>query len=354
MADERNRWLDQAAADRLLRGEPAEPVGPAGAEPRARVEAARLRAALDALEALGAGGALPPAGTELPGEAAAVAAFRTARTAAGRSADRSERTATAGSGEPVVDLGRLVPSFAPPPAPARRRGRTVSFGLAAALASVAVGGLAAAAGAGLLDRDRHDSAGPGPAMSVTAGENADPGIDSGAPTLTPKLRPTPLPDGSNSMLTPGPSQPPGTDGRTVPGTGTGGDTSAGTSLTGGSGKDTRGDLSGAGGTGDKDPDRDTFGGGDTGKDRERRERENLIKALDLCQDYRSGRLDDDRRERLSRLADGLTRIPDYCKSLLERDSGGRRNDTPLGDGVLKAPTLDPAVPRGSTGLRAGL
>ncbi|WP_327415922.1 hypothetical protein [Streptomyces sp. NBC_01233] len=345
MADERNRWLDQAAADRLLRGEPAEPVGPAGAEPRARVEAARLRAALDALEALGAGGELPPAGTELPGEAAAVAAFRTARTAAGRSADRSERTPTAGSGEPVVDLGRLVPSFAPVRAP--RRGRTVSFGLAAALASVAVGGLAAAAGAGLLDRDRHDTAGPGPAMSVTAGENADPGIDSGAPTLTPKLRPTPLPDGSNSMLTPGPSQSPGADGRTVPGTGTGGDTSA----TGGSGKDTRGDL---GGTGDKDPDRDTFGSGDTGKDRERRERENLIKALDLCQDYRSGRLDDDRRERLSRLADGLTRIPDYCQSVLEPDSGGKRSDTPLGEGTLKAPTLAPAVPRGSTGLRTGL
>ncbi|MFE6834584.1 hypothetical protein ACFVFI_07025 [Streptomyces sp. NPDC057705] len=349
MADERNRWLDQAAADRLLRGEPAEPVGPAGAAPRARVEAARLRAALDALEALGAGGELPPAGTELPGEAAAVAAFRAARTAAGRSADRSERTATAGSGEPVVDLGRLVPSFAPAP----RRGRTVSFGLAAALASVAVGGLAAAAGAGLLDRDRHDTAGPGPAMSVTAGENADPGLVSGAPTLTPKLRPTPLPDGSNSMLTPGPSQSQGTDGLTAPGTATGGDTSAGTSVTGGSGRDNRGDLSGAGGTGDKDRDRDTFGGGDTGKDRERRERENLIKALDLCQDYRSGRLDDDRRERLSRLADGLTRIPDYCKSL-ERDSGGKRSDTPLGDGVLKAPTLAPAAPRGSTGLRTGL
>ncbi|MDX3535516.1 hypothetical protein PV721_14305 [Streptomyces sp. MB09-01] len=349
MADERNRWLDQAAAERLLRGEPAEPVGPAGAEPRARVEAARLRAALDALETLGTGGELPSPGTELPGEAAAVAAFRTARTAAGRSADRPERIATAGSGEPVVDLGRLVPSFAP--ARPRRRGRTVSFGLAAALASVAVGGLAAAAGAGLLDRDRHDTAGPGPAMSVTAGENAEPDIDGGAPTLTPKLRPTPLPDGSNSMLTPGPSQPPGTDGRTTAGSGTGEDPSAGSSATGGSGKDTRGDLSGAGGTGDKD--RDTFGNGDAGKD-ERRERENLIKALDLCQDYRSGRLDDDRRERLSRLADGLTRIPDYCKSLLERDSGGKRSDTPLGDGTLKAPTLAPAAPRGSTGLRAGL
>ncbi|MEV7444148.1 hypothetical protein AB0O22_23975 [Streptomyces sp. NPDC091204] len=349
MADERNRWLDQAAADRLLRGEPAEPVGPAGAEPRARVEAARLRAALDALEALGAGGELPPAGTELPGEAAAVAAFRTAR-AAGPSVQRPDRTATAGSGEPVVDLGRLVPSFAPAP----RRARTVSFGLAAALASVAVGGLAAAAGAGLLDRGRHDTAGPGPAMSVSAGENAEPGIGSGAPTLTPKLLPTPLPNGSNSTVTPGPTQTPGPDGRTVPGTVAGADASSGASGTGGAGKDTGSDQSAAGAAGGKDPDRDTFGNGDTGKDRERRERETLLKALDLCQDYRSGRLDDDRRERLSRLADGLTRIPDYCKSVLDGDSGGKRRDTPLGDGTLKAPTLAPALPRGSTGLRTGL
>lgn len=28
MADERNRWLDEAAAEKLLRGEPVEPVGP--------------------------------------------------------------------------------------------------------------------------------------------------------------------------------------------------------------------------------------------------------------------------------------------------------------------------------------
>ncbi|MFD4049993.1 hypothetical protein ACFWSF_31295, partial [Streptomyces sp. NPDC058611] len=72
MADERNRWLDRAAADRLLRGEPAEPVGPS-ADPRARGEAARLRAALDALAER------PAARGELPGEAAAVAAFRTAQ-----------------------------------------------------------------------------------------------------------------------------------------------------------------------------------------------------------------------------------------------------------------------------------
>lgn len=37
MADERNRWLDKAAAEKLLRGEPVEPVGPA-ADQRARTD----------------------------------------------------------------------------------------------------------------------------------------------------------------------------------------------------------------------------------------------------------------------------------------------------------------------------
>ncbi|MGW6979323.1 hypothetical protein ACWGE1_07745 [Streptomyces sp. NPDC054932] len=332
MADERNRWLDKAAADRLLRGEPVEPVGPA-ADRRARTEAARLRAALDALGA--ATGPLP-ASTELPGEAAAVAAFRTARGAARPSAV---------SAEPLVDLGRIIP------APAPRRGRTVSFGLAAALASVAVGGLAAAAGAGLLERPRHDSAGPGPAMSVSVGEEQVPGIGSGAPTAGPKPTPTRLPDGSVPTAAAGTPVPPGTDGRATPGTGAGAGTSSGTSATGGSGKDLQGAT---GGKDARDDDRNTFGGGDADKDRDR-DGESRLRAVDLCEEFKAGRLDDARRERLSRLANGLTRIPDYCKSVLDRESsgGGKRSDAPLEGGTLRAPTLSPAVPRGSIGLRVG-
>ncbi|MFG2991507.1 hypothetical protein ACGFZK_19830 [Streptomyces sp. NPDC048257] len=338
MADERNRWLDKAAADKLLRGEPVEPVGPA-ADQRARTEAARLRAALDAL---GAVSEPLPAGAELPGEAAAVAAFRTARGAARPSVARPEMAAA--STEPLIDLGRVIPA----PVPASRRGRTVSFGLAAALASVAVGGVAAAMGAGLLERSRHDSAGPGPAMSVSAGENPAPGIGSGAPTPTPKSKPTVLPDGSNATVVPGTPQTPGTDGPTAPGTGTGGDTSAGTSAIGGSGgKDAQGGQSGKDGDG-----RDTFGsGGDKGKDRDREE---LLKAVDLCEGFKKGQLDEERRQRLTRLANGLTRIPEYCKSLLDDDgSGGKRNDVPQRDGTLRAPTLTPAVPRGSIGQHVG-
>ncbi|MFE7465158.1 hypothetical protein ACFU6R_13810, partial [Streptomyces sp. NPDC057499] len=66
MADERYEWLDKDAAERLLRGEPVDPVdGPSG------TDAGRLAAALEA-----AARAARPATTELPGEAAALAAFR--------------------------------------------------------------------------------------------------------------------------------------------------------------------------------------------------------------------------------------------------------------------------------------
>ncbi|MEY2232245.1 hypothetical protein [Streptomyces sp. BF23-19] len=342
MADERNRWLDEAAAEELLRGEPVEPVGPA-ADQRARHEAARLRAALDAL---GGVNAPLPAGRELPGEAAAVAAFRAAR---GGARPVAAPAVAAPSDEPLVDLGRIVP------APAPRRRRAVSFGLAAALASVAVGGLAAAAGAGLLERSRHDSAGPGPAMSVSAGEDPVPGIGSGAPSASPKPTPTPQPNGSNPTSATGTAQPPGTDGRTAtPGTGAGAGTSSGSSATAGAGKDVQGGSGATGGIGGKDIDRDTFGGGTTGgKDRDR-EGETLLKVADLCAEFKAGRLDEARRERLSRLADGLTRIPDYCKSVLDDGgTGGKRSGTQLGGETLRAPTLTPTLPRGSVDLRTG-
>ncbi|GGQ28941.1 MULTISPECIES: hypothetical protein [Streptomyces] len=340
MADERDRWLDEAAAEAFLRGGPTEPVGPA-ADTRAAMEAARLRAALDALAAMAAPA---PLGTELPGEGVAVDAYRAARGAVRPAAVPS---AADGSGEPLVDLGRVFP--APAPVPARRRARTVSFGLAAALASVAAGGLAAAAGAGLLDRSRHDTAGPGPAMSVSAGESPVPGVGTSAPTLTPKLRPTPLPDGSDPAFAPvTPS--PGPDGRTTPGTAAGPDTSTGTTTTGGgAGKGLQDDRSGQG---DREGSRDTLGTGELGKDRQR-EQDSRLKA-DLCQEYRKGRLNEDRRERLTRLADGLLRIPAYCASVLDGESDGtKRRDAPLGGGTLRAPSMSPAVPQGSTPLRVG-
>ncbi|MFE6876976.1 hypothetical protein ACFVBK_21035, partial [Streptomyces sp. NPDC057677] len=71
MADERYQWLDQEAAERLLRGEPVDAV-----DDHTRSRAERLAEALDAARTP----TLPPAArTELPGEAAALAAFRAAR-----------------------------------------------------------------------------------------------------------------------------------------------------------------------------------------------------------------------------------------------------------------------------------
>ncbi|MFG2337167.1 hypothetical protein [Streptomyces yangpuensis] len=335
MADERDRWLDEAAAEAFLRGGPTEPVGPA-ADTRASTEAARLRAALDALAAMAAA----PTGGELPGEETAVEAYRAARGAVRPAVVPS---AAVGPAEPLVALGAVLPA----PAPTRRRARTVSFGLAAALASVAAGGLAAAAGAGLLDRSRQDTAGPGPAMSVSAGESPVPDIGGSAPTVTPKLLPTPLPEGSSPGFAPA-SPSPTAGGRAAPGAGTVPDSFPGTSASGGAGQGPKDDQSGPG---DREVSRDTLGTGELGRDRQR-EQESRLK-VDLCEEYRKGRLSDDRRERLSRLADGLLRIPAYCASVLDADSGGTtRRDAPLG-GTLRAPTLSPAVPQGSTPLRAG-
>ncbi|MFB7466793.1 hypothetical protein ACFCZ1_25405 [Streptomyces sp. NPDC056224] len=331
MADERDRWLDRAAADKLLRGEPAEPAGP-DADPRARREAARLRAALDALAGP------PPATAELPGEAAAVAAFRAARGASAATSGRPARPERAGSaapsGEPLIDLGRASAGFR---VPAPRRARTVRFGLAAALASVAVGGLAAAAGAGLLDQSRHDTAGPGPAMSVSADGAPTPGDGGGASTLSPQLSPTPLRDGASPSASAGPTQPPGTS---AGGTASAGGLSSGTSATGGPGK---GDRDGKTAT---DGYQDLFGG--ASKDRDQ-DRENARRAVDLCKDYRSGKLNDDRRERLSRLAHGLSRIPHYCEALLDGVvDGGKSMDSPgtsaggTGSGAVRSPSPTPA------------
>ncbi|MFB6619301.1 hypothetical protein ACFCV9_34615 [Streptomyces sp. NPDC056367] len=338
MADERDRrWLDEAAAEKLLRGEPLEPVGPA-ADPRARAEAARLRAALDSL-------ARPQApGGALAGEAAAMAAFRAAR-GTGRPAGLPT---TVLSLEPLVKLGHAGPAgHAATSAPAFRRGRAVRFGLAAAVASVTVGGLAAAAAAGLLSQNRYDAAGPGPAVSVSIDEDPAKGIGSGAPTHSPQVRPTPhRGDGAVPETTPDLTQSPGTDGRTFPdGSGIGGN-SSGTSATGGPGRETRGTRDGeiGGGTGT----RETLGteGGVKEKDRGGQGQDDvLLKAADLCKEYRAGRLTIERRDRLSLLARGISRIPAYCESLLSGVStGGPRGNSPVEGGRAKPGTLAPSAP----------
>ncbi|MFI6000857.1 hypothetical protein ACIA98_10580 [Streptomyces sp. NPDC051366] len=355
MADERNRWLDKAAAERVLRGGPAAP----GADRRAHEAEARLRAALDMLAA-----PQPPAGVELPGEAAAVAAFRAARggtvaggasgvaSAAGASGVPSAPGLSAISAvpgmyapagadtAPLVELGRAA---VPLTVAASRRSRPARFALVAALAGVAVGSLAVAAGAGLLDRVTNDTAGPAPAVSLSADENQTTAGDTAGPTLAPQLRPTPLRGTDGSAPSPGTARTPGADAGAVQGFGTGTGTGPGTSSGGSAGRDD------AGGTGTKDG-KDTFAGGTTSlKDADKQSR---LKAVDLCEAYRSGHMTSDRRERLSKLAQGLAQIPHFCEALLD---GPIRSGAPTvprtaddGSPVLKAPTFVPASPIASS------
>ncbi|WP_406184418.1 hypothetical protein [Streptomyces sp. NBC_01006] len=343
MADERNRWLDQAAAERVLRGGQAVP----GGDRSAREAEARLRAALDMLA-----GPQPCAGVELPGEAAAVAAFRAARAGAGAQAASGASMASGapalsamsapagGDTSPLVELGRILPLAAP--VSTARRSRPVRFGLVAALAGVAVGGLAVAAGAGLLDRSTHDSAGPIPAVSLSADENPTPPGDTGGPTPGPQLRPTPFRGADGVQPTPGGgSTPGGLDSGALQGFGTGTGTGPDAASGGGADKDGEGTKGG----------KDALAGGTTSlKDGQTR-----IKAVDLCEAYRSGEMTSDRRERLSKLAKGLARIPHFCEDLLD---GPARSTTPTvprgsdtGGDVLEAPTLTPASPDVSAPVR---
>lgn len=185
MADERcvfpgdnprppGRWLDRDAAERLLRGEPLEAVD---AEARNQVD--QLAGALAALAA-------EPtlSSAELPGEAAALAAFRKVR------ADRHgevEQLAPRGRTHPVSritshpsDAG-LVRLGRPDSGGRRARwGRPTRLGLAAALAAGMIGGVAVAAGTGMLPTPFGEDK-PGPAASVTAAATPERPVASPSP-----------------------------------------------------------------------------------------------------------------------------------------------------------------------------
>ncbi|QES49782.1 hypothetical protein DEJ50_20140 [Streptomyces venezuelae] len=339
MADDRNNWLDEAAAEKLLRGEP---VGPVADHPD-RDEAARLRQALEDL----APRPLAP-GAELPGEAAALAAFRAATHAVGTAAGttpEAEAESVLGSAvepEPLVALG--MPGEVRP-----ARNRTFRLGLAAAVASVAIGGIAAVAGGALLDRALHTSAGPAPAVSLTTGPTPlqTPDAADGAvpPGITPDAGPTPFRDGGGHGTTPAP----GGDGAATPGTG--GTANIGGTVGGTTGEDDRDRPDATGGTDGtrKDPDGSAAAGADGnggGKDRDR-----VLRIADLCRDFRAGRLADDQRDRLARAAKGAQRIKQFCDRLLDGGSGGSDGSRgPGSDGsgeggeILEAPTREPAAP----------
>ncbi|MGI5445137.1 hypothetical protein ACQEVM_05220 [Streptomyces sp. CA-243310] len=336
MADERDRWLDRAAADRLLRGEPA--LGP-DADPRDRAAAARLRTALDALT--------PPLapGRELPGEAAALAAFRAAHGADRPGTSPTERADADPTAERdvLVDLAPAPPVRVRVPAP-RRRAAPVRLGLAAALASVAVGGLAATVGTGLLDRPTHEAAGPLPSVSVGADSDPTASADLVGPSPTaPQPRPTtPMRDaGGATAGTPGVSPTPDAGSRMTPET-VGGPT-AGPIATGS-------DPVGTDDTAAERPDEKGFGTSTPSGGGKEREREGRVRAArDLCEEYRMGHIVGERRDNLIRLAKNRANIARFCEALLD-GTEATRNGPGSNDGgtVPQSPTLNPS---GALGFR---
>lgn len=287
MADERYQWLDQEAAERLLRGEPVDPADDA-ARAQAALLARTLRAARTPVAALGPDG-------ELPGEAAALAAFRKA--SAERAAEATAARYAAPAAAPELGTVRIAPAPAGP-----RWGRSLRYGLAAALAAVTVGGVAVAAGTGVLPLTGE----PAPARSVSAAETPDgPGVTESAV----------------------PGSPSGGTGSTVPSVPL--DSASGTATPatpGGPATATAGSDGGTAAT--PSPGLTTSGkGGD--EDAERRQ------TLKACREFQEGKLADSGRQRLqSALRNGET-VKRYCTRVLSgtpatgTTSAGR---TPAGSG----------------------
>ncbi|MGV9450701.1 hypothetical protein [Streptomyces sp. NPDC003635] len=128
MADEQYRWLDRETAERLLSGEPLDAVDAAD-----RDQAERLAKTLEALTA-----EPPPTSAELPGEAAALAAFRAARADTSAPLGHPPRPHASDAG--LVRIGARGRGTRRP-----LWGRPLRLGLAAALAVGMVGGVAVAA-----------------------------------------------------------------------------------------------------------------------------------------------------------------------------------------------------------------
>ncbi|MEV0737263.1 hypothetical protein AB0I51_15090 [Streptomyces sp. NPDC050549] len=303
MADERSavpgdaprtpgRWLDRETAELLLRGESLEAVDPA-----ARDQAERLARTLGALAVEPTSGK-----TELPGEEAALAAFRAART--GNDVERAApgRPARAHSSDAgLVRLGRPVETVRGP-----RLGRPARFGLTAALAVGLAGGVAAAVGTGVLPSPFGD---PAPAASISAAATPD--------------RP---------LISPPPS---GTFG---PGTPSAGGTTAGSD-------DSFGEAVGGG------TDRTPAAG--SGKDGAAHSGSWWSAVTSSCRAVRDGKsLDTGRKRTLEGAAGGTSHVWTYCKDLLMKTGGS--DDQGSGDGRTGGSQGgDQSGPGGSQGDQSG-
>ncbi|WP_327369435.1 hypothetical protein [Streptomyces sp. NBC_01217] len=297
MADEHYEWLDKDVAEKMLRREPVDPVGG-----HPSTEAERLAAALDAVAR-----AARPAAGELPGEAAALAAFRAAARSKGYAGKAGEEAqAPAEVLEPVYIQpvsGGFAPSrsFAPSSAGSGRTrslrwNAPVRFGLVASFAGCALGGVAVAASAGLLPGPFGGHT-PVPATSVSAAATPEE-LGSGAVAdPRPPAPPSTSPEAKPSAPTAGPSAPTGD--RDNGGTGAGGDRKPD-----GSWNDT-----------DYGPQSGGYGDGNDG--------DWYARTLKACRDYRKGRLDDGRRRYLERLAKGAHNLDRFCDRVIAGSTEGQ-------------------------------
>ncbi|WP_328319237.1 hypothetical protein [Streptomyces sp. NBC_00388] len=299
MADERCEWLDKDTAERLLRG------GPVGAvDDHARAQAARLRAALDGA----ARSAAPSDIGELPGEKAALEAFRLARDGA------------AGPAGPVR-----------PPA-AARWGRPVRFSIAAVVAGCALSGVAVAAGAGMLPSPFGRSE-PMPASSVSSAATPRPLLSGSSPATAGSA--SPRPDSS----TPGTGEP--TPRTPQAGSGDGGSTGPGDSGAGrpdGRPGAATGQESGAGRQGTPSPsgdhDRSTTG---------------LYRKLAaVCRDYRAGRVGGERRRSLESKAGGAQNVQKFCGRVLGAGGSGDHHVSFTPQAPLSPASPVPSRPAGAS------
>ncbi|WP_328342734.1 hypothetical protein [Streptomyces violaceus] len=279
MADEQYRWLDRETAERLLSGEPLEAVDGADAG-----QAERLARTLGALSA-----SPPLTSEELPGEAAAMAAFRKARAEradAAASLPAPETTNAKAAAEAVdaglVRIGTGTSRGSGSGAVRRPRwARPARLALAAVLAVGMVGGIAVAAGTGVLTPFGGDE--PDPGSSVSA-------------AVSPPGRP---------LESPSPSDP--VQGGSTPDDAPSGPAAGGSGGTGrGEARENVAPKPGSGERGDRP--------GDSRR-----------KITSACRDLRDGkRLNADRRRAL-RDAAGGTRVWNYCKGVLST-TGSRSTD----------------------------
>ncbi|MGW8453694.1 hypothetical protein ACWGLO_19585 [Streptomyces niveus] len=272
MAHERETWLDHGVAELLLRGRP---VGTTGEH--AQAQADRLARALEE--------AVPVAyadSAELPGEAAALAAFRqSVGTAAGSAGARSWDADDAGIGTVRLAPGRRgirLPSV----------GRPLRLGMAAAMAGCALSGVAA--GAGFLYAPSAGESPPQPSNSI-----------SDALTPAPLVSESP----SSSLNTPPLTSDPGA-GRDSDSPGASSDAMTGDPVD-------KGRKSQGTGNGWKK------GGGEKW----------YAKLVQACQEYRNGTISAGKRKLLEDAAKGPQGVNRLCNQLL---SGDLRHDGAQGTG----------------------